>query len=172
MPTSDSTGHGVPAGDSAPRVMGRTPIAEAGRFTAIEPVLVIEDEPLEAVIRRAYASPATSVLAVVNGPGVLVGVLTAQDLVAAVVGRLAPGALLAEIHDADDMDVFDRFVEARTARDLMQPPASIRASATVGEAFRAMRDRRVSGVYVVDESGRPVAYVDGLELAAAVIGAG
>jgi CBS domain-containing protein len=54
----------------------------------------------------------------------------------------------------------------------MRPPAALPETATMAEAFRLMHERQLSGVYVVDAAGRPIAYVDGLELAAAVVGPG
>ena len=72
----------------------------------------------------------------------------------------------------EDVGEFDRFVEATVAGDLMRPPAALAGTATMGEAFRLMHERHLSGLYVVDAAGRPVAYVDGLELAAAVVGPG
>jgi CBS domain-containing protein len=149
-----------------------TPISAAEGLLAIEPVLVAADDHLDLVIRRAGASPSTRVLGVVDTTGVLIGVVTSHDLVAAVVGRLAPGALLAQIHDADGVGQYGRYVEATVAGDLMGPPAALPATATLAEAFHLMHLRHLSGVYVVDAAGRPTGYLDGLELAAAVVAAG
>lgn len=150
----------------------RTPITTAEGLLAIMPVLVMADDHLDAVIRRAGASPSTRVLGVVDSSGVLIGIVTSHDLVAAVVGRLAPGALLTEIRDVDGVDAYARSVEATVAGDLMQPPAALPESATMAEAFHLMHQRHVSGVYVVDSAGRPTGYLDGLELAAAVAAGG
>ena len=135
-------------------------------------MLVAADDHLDLVIRRAGASPSTRVLGVVDSAGVLVGVVTSHDLVAAVVGRLAPGVLLTRIHDADGLEEYARFVEATVAGDLMRPPAALPESATLAEAFHLMYKRHLSGVYVVDAAGRPTGYLDGLELAAIIVAAG
>jgi CBS domain-containing protein len=153
-------------------VSARTPITVAVQLLAIEPVLVGTDDLLRDVIRRAGASPSTRVLGVVDTVGVLVGVVTALDLVAAIVGRLVPGALLTEIHDAEGMQEYGRSVEARVAGDLMRPPAALRETATLAEAFQLLHSRGLSGVYVVDATGRPTGYLDALELAAAVVADG
>jgi CBS domain-containing protein len=147
-----------------------TPVSAAVGLLAIEPVLVGPDEHLDAVIRRAGASPSTRVVGVVDPDGVLIGVVTSHDLVAAVAGRLAPGALLTEIHDADGMEEYARYVEAAVAGDLMQLPGALPETATLADAFHLMHRRRLSGVYVVDSAGRPTGYLDGLELAAAAAG--
>lgn len=150
----------------------RTPLSTAEGSLGIEPVLVAPGDPLDIVIARAGASPSTRVLGVVDAAGVLIGVVSSRDLVATIVGRLAPGALLADVHDVDGMAQYDRYVEARVAADLMREPAVLQSTATLGEAFRLMQERDLSGVYLVDRDGRPVGYVDGLELAAAIIAAG
>ncbi len=160
----------LPAG---PSPLGpHTPISAAVGLLAIEPVLVAQDDPLDSVIGRAGASPATRVLGVVDPASVLIGVVTSHDLVAAIVGRLAPGALLTRIHDADGMGEYARHLEATVAGDLMQPPASLPETATLAEAFHLMHERHLSGVYIVDATGRPTGYLDGLELAAAVVAEG
>jgi len=170
------TMHGTPdRGDDdppGPFPGPRTLISAAGDLLAIAPVLVAADDDLDTVIRRAAASPSTRVLGVVDPAGVLVGVVTPHDLVAAVVGRLAPGTLLTQIHDVDGVGEYGRYVEARVAGDLMRPPAALPESATLGEAFDLMYLRDLSGAYVIDAAGRPTAYIDGLELAAAITAAG
>ncbi|MGZ8438256.1 MAG: CBS domain-containing protein [Candidatus Limnocylindrales bacterium] len=138
---------------------------------AIEPVLVAAGDPLDVVIRRAGTAPATRVLGVVDAAGVLVGVVKSHDLVAAILGRLAPGALLTKIYDADGMAEYGRYVDATVAGDLARPPAALPETATLAEAVHLMYQRELSGVYVVDAAGRPVGYLDGLELAAAVVAA-
>jgi len=168
----DDTPERGDAGSPDPAAGPHTPVAVAEGLLAIEPVLVAADDPLDAVIRRAGRSPSTRVLGVVDPAGVLLGVVTSHDLVAAVAGRLAPGALLTRIHDADGMEEYARYVEAKVARDLMRPPASLPESATLAEAFHLMVLRNLSGVYVVDAAGRPTGYLDGLELAAAIVAAG
>jgi CBS domain-containing protein len=149
----------------------RTSIAAAEGLLAIEPVLIEPDDHLDAVIRRAGASPGTRVLGVVDAGGTLIGVVTSHDLVASVVGRIAPGALLTRIHDIDGVSEYGRYVEATVARDLMQPPAGLPGTATLADAFHLMYLRGLSGVYLVDATGRPLGYLDGLELAAALVSA-
>ncbi len=171
MASDDTPGRGD--GSRPGRAPGpRTAIAAAEGLLAIEPVLVAAGDHLDSVIRRAGASPSTRVLGVVDATGVLIGVVTSHDLVAAVVGRLAPGALLAQIHDPDGVGEYGRFVEATVAGDLMRPPAALPKTATLAEAFHLMFVRNLSGVYVVDAAGRPTGYLDGLELAAVVVAPG
>lgn len=155
----------------APSPGPHTPIRDAVGLLAIEPVLVAAGDHLDDVTRRAGASPSTRVLGVVDAAGVLIGVVTSHDLVAAVVGRLVPGALLTQIHDVDGVEQYARYVEATVAADLMRPPASLPTTATLAEALHLMYLRHLSGVYIVDPAGRPTGYLDGLELAAIVVAA-
>lgn len=155
-----------------PRLTARSPITAAEGILAIEPVVVPGATSIDELIVRAGASPATRVIGVVDERGVLVGVVVSHDLVAAVVGRLAPGVLIGDIHDLAGVQEYDRVVEAQTAGDLMLGPAALPPTATLADAFRLMSARDLSGVYVVDAEGRPTGYVDSLELAAAVERAG
>jgi CBS domain-containing protein len=149
----------------------RSPLSAAAGLLAIEPVLVAAEDSLDAVIRQAGAAPATRVLGVVDAAGVLVGVVKSHDLVAAVLGRLAPGALLTRIYDADGLAEYGRYVDAAVAGDLMRPPAALLETATLADAVHLMYRRELSGIYVIDAAGRPVGYLDGLELAAAILAA-
>jgi len=170
MATGDTPGRGDPSPPGSP-LGPRTPITAAVALLAIEPVLVAAGDHLDSVMQRAGTSPSTRVLGVIDEGGVLIGIVTSHDLVAAVVGRLAPGALLTRIHDVDGVAEYGRYVEAKVAGDLMQPPAALPVTATLAEAFHLMYVRDLSGVYVVDAGGRPAGYLDGLELAAAVVAA-
>ena len=171
MPGDDMPGTGDLM-DPDPSPGPRTQIRAAEGLLAIKPVFVEADDPLDSVIQRAAASPSTRVLGVVDGDGILVGVVIPHDLVGAVVGRLTPSALLTQIHDVDGVGEYGRYVEAKVARDLMRPPAALTDTATLAEAFHLMYLRELSGAYVVDDAGRPIGYIDALELAATIVAAG
>jgi len=141
-------------------------IAKAQGLLAIEPLLVGADEDLVSVLRRAFGQPSTRVLGVVDGDGVLVGILPIRELVYEVLGRVMPEVLLPSVVDYEGLTRFVHVVEGRTARDAMLPPAVLAETASVVDAFRLMHARMVSGLYVVDAQGRPTGYVDLLELAA------
>ena len=147
------------------RLARQTTVAACQALLAIEPLLAGEAEDLLAVMRRSAAQPATRLIGVVGDDGRLVGVLPILRLAESVVARVAPESLLADITDIADVARFGHAVEARTVRDAMLAPASISAGASIGEAFRLMHQRRLSGLYVVDPDGRPTGYLDLLELA-------
>jgi CBS domain-containing protein len=131
----------------------------------IGPLIVNERDDLLDVARRASAQPGTRVIGVVDDDGRLVGVLPILRLVEDVIARVDPGALMSDIADIEDVARFSHAVEARTAGDAMLEPAATLPDAMVGEVFRVLRERHLSGMYVVDGERRPVGYMDLLELA-------
>jgi CBS domain-containing protein len=153
----------VPMSERARRVR-QTLVSESVAALSIEPLLVHPgDDPL-AVMHLAAEHPQTRVLGVVDDTGVLVGVLSTVRLAEAVIVRVSPETLLAEISDLADIARFGHTVSARTVGDVMLPPATIAGTATIEEAFRRMHASDMSGLYVVDDSGRPTGYLDLLEL--------
>ena len=153
------------------RLARHAPVSACQDLLAIGPVLARADEDLLVVMRRAAAQPATRLIGVVDDTGRLVGILPMLRLAEAVVARVDPESLLADIADVADVARFGHAVEARTVADAMIEPASIEPSATIGEAFRIMHQRRLSGLYVVDPAGHPTGYLDLLELAIAYVDA-
>ena len=151
---------------SEPRRSARqTPVAECVNLLAIEPLLALAGYDLLVVVRRAARRPETRLIGIVDDGGVLVGVVPILRLAESVIAHVAPEALLADIADLEDVARFGDAVDARTIGDVMLAPASIGPTHTVDEAFRLMHRRRLSGLYVVDDAGRPTGYLDLLELA-------
>jgi CBS domain-containing protein len=142
-----------------------TPVAACVDRLEIEPLIARPDDELLAVMRRAAGQPQTRLVAVVDDDGRLIGVTPILRLVESVVARAAPESLLVDIRDLDGVARFGDEVEARTVGDVMLEPASIRPQSTIDEAFRLMHRRRLSGLYVIDDDGRPTGYLDLLELA-------
>lgn len=147
------------------RLARQTPVADCQTNLAIEPLLVAADDDLLSVMRRAAIQPATRLIGVVDADGTLIGVLPIIRLAESVVARVVPEAFLGEISDIAGVARFGHAVEARVVRDAMLAPAAIAPTATIGDAFRLMHQRRLSGLYVVDADGRPTGYLDLLELA-------
>jgi CBS domain-containing protein len=151
---------------TGPKGLARnTPVADCVGLLAIEPLLVAPTTDVVEVLHRAAAQPQTRIVGVVDELGRLVGTLPILRLAEAVIARVTPEALMAGLGGLDDVAWFGHAVETREARDAMLPPASIAPTATVGDAFRIMHQRRISGLYVVDADGRPTGYLDLLELA-------
>ncbi len=147
------------------RLARETRVAECQGLLAIEPLLVHERDDLLAAARRAVQHPETRVLGVVDDAGRLVGILPIVRLMEDVVARVTPESLMVGLRDVGGVARFSHTVGARSVADAMLPQASISPNATVGEAFRIMHERRLSGLYVTDPDDRPTGYLDLLELA-------
>jgi Mg/Co/Ni transporter MgtE len=127
-------------------------------------LLVHPADDLLFVMRRSAEQPQTRLIGVIDDANKLVGVLPILRLAESVVSRVAPEALMADISDIGDVGRFGHAVEARVVGDAMVEPASVPPTATIDQAFRKMHTRHLSGLYVVDDAGSPVGYLDLLEL--------
>jgi CBS domain-containing protein len=146
------------------RLARDTTVEDCQALLGIEPLLVDVDAPLLDVVRSASRQPATRLIGVVDG-GRIVGVVPVTRVAESVVARVAPEALLIDVADNESAVTFSRSFEDRTAGEIMLPPAVATPRETLGQAFRVMHERRLGGLYVVDEEGRPIGYLDLLELA-------
>lgn len=143
----------------------RTPVSEVDHSLDIEPTIVHVDTPLAEVARRAIGNPRTRVLSVVDAQDRLVGLLPVLRLVEEIVAQASPEVLMADVVDLESAARFGREIGARVAGDLMGPARFLRPTSSVGEAFRAMHEHRLSGLPVLGRDDRVIGYVDLLELA-------
>jgi CBS domain-containing protein len=147
------------------RLARRTTVATTQGRLAIEPLLITRDVDLLAAMRRSCRQPSTRIIGVVDEHGRIVGVVPVALIAEAVVAHAVPEAFFAELADIEEVGQFGHNVEARTIGEIMLPPATITPEATLGDAFRAMHQQHLSGLYVVDEAGIPTGYLDVQELA-------
>jgi CBS domain-containing protein len=147
------------------RIARQTTVEVCQASLNIEPLLVAATADAVEIMRRAAAQPETRVIGVLDDRGRIIGAIPILRLAETVIARVVPESFLADASDVDSVARFTHSIEDRTARDVMLPPAVVRPEATIGEAFRLMHQRRLSGLYVVDEDGRPTGYLDLLELA-------
>jgi CBS domain len=147
------------------RLARHTTVAAAQGQLAIEPLLVAQDVDLLEAMRRSCRQPSTRIVGVIDGDGHIVGVVPVALIAEAVVAHAVPEAFFAELTDVAHVGQFGHAVEARTIGEVMLAPATIKPGATLDEAFRAMHQRRLSGLYVVDPDGTPRGYLDIQELA-------
>lgn len=152
------------------RLARETTVEACQALLEIEPLLVDVDTDLLEVVRRAASQPSTRLIGVTEN-GRIVGVVPISRVAESVVAHVAPEALFVDVEDEESALRFIGAVEDRTARDIMIPPATTTPTATLGQAFRVMHERRLGGLYVVDEAGRPIGYLDILELAVVYAGA-
>ncbi len=148
-----------------PRFARHTTVDACQALLEIGPLLVAPGDDVVAILRRAAVQPETRLLGVAGLDGRIVGVIPILRLAESIIARVAPESLLANVGDIAAAARFTLSIEDRTAADIMLEPATIRGTATVADAFRMMRQRSLSGLYVVDEDGRPTGYLDLLELA-------
>jgi CBS domain-containing protein len=148
-----------------PRFARQTTVDACQALLEIGPLLVAPDDDVIAILRRAAVHPETRLLGVTGPDGRIVGVIPILRLAESIIARVSPESLLANVGDLAAAARFTHSIEDRTAADIMLEPATIRGTATVADAFRLMRQRSLSGLYVVDEDGRPTGYLDLLELA-------
>jgi len=147
------------------RLARLTTVEACQALLAIEPLLVPQDADLLEVVRRAARQPATRLIGVVDGAGRLVGVIPVTRVAESIVARVVPESLLVDVADMESAAHFSHSMEDRVAADIMIAPASTVPSQTIAAAFRAMHQRHLGGLYIVDEDGRPTGYLDLLELA-------
>ena len=143
----------------------RTTVREVDHRLGIGANVVHVDDDLIHVARAAFQRPETRVLAVVDREERLVGVLPVLRVVEEVVVRAAPELLMADVTDFESAARFGREIGAARCGDLMLPPVSLRPESTIGDAFRAMKEYRLSGLPIVDEQRHVIGYIDLLELA-------
>ena len=140
-------------------------VADGVQLLAIEPLLVHAGDDLLEVLRRAAHQPSTRLIGVVDDAGIMIGVIRIRDLVEDVLANTIPEALMSDLSSVEDVARFGQQVEARIAGEAMLPPAVVPPDATVVAAFRRMLKDGLSGVYMIDADGRPIGYLDRLELA-------
>jgi hypothetical protein len=148
----------------ATRLARKTLVSACMTLLPIEPLLVEQDADPLSIVRTATSRPETRIIGVVDTAGVLVGIVPTLRLAEVVVARVSPETLLAGLADLAEAARFGYEVGARTVSEIMLPPASIKGTASVDDAFRLMHARHLSGLYVVDDDGKPTGYLDLLEL--------
>lgn len=146
------------------RLARQTTVATAQGQLAIEPLLIPRDVDLLEALRRSSQQASTRIVGVIDPEGRIVGVVPVALIAEAVVAHAVPEAFFAELTDVDEVGQFGHAVQARTIGEIMLEPATIEPGATLGDAFRAMHQRHLSGLYVVDAAGIPTGYIDIQEL--------
>jgi CBS domain-containing protein len=151
--------------ESPEAITQATPVGTVARLLrGTDPVTVHPDDTLRTIAAVSAVHPECGVLLVVDDDRVLVGQIRVTDLVDDIFRKIVPEEFLSEITGvANALDYAER-IGARTAGDIMLPARSIRPEQTVREAFHQMHEGHLTGLAVVDESGRVEGYLDELEL--------
>ena len=141
-----------------------TPISEADQLLTMEPVVVDVADSLHQVAEQAVQNTACRVIAVVEQGQRLVGVIPVRALVNDIFLKIVPEEFLAEITDFEAVLKYAKHLGARTARDVMLDPVSVRRDETVRDAFERMHGSKLNGLPITDADGLVTGYVDQLEL--------
>jgi CBS domain-containing protein len=141
-----------------------TPIAEADTILRMEPVVVHANDSLRTAAEAAVGNTGCRVISVVDDDRRLIGVIPVRVLLNDIFLKIVPEEFLGEILDLEGALKYAEHVGARTARDIMLPPVSVRRDETVRDAFERMHAGKLNGVPITDEDGRIAGYVDQLEL--------
>ena len=121
----------------------------AGDLMTMEPVVVLEDAPIEEA-QRLILDHGVSGLPVVNQGGALVGVVSQTDFMH--LGN--PDVRYLIHHKASGI---------RVGEVMSQPPVTVLLSTSLGEAARKMVDERVHRVVVVDYDQRPIGVLSAMD---------
>ena len=141
-----------------------TPISEADQLLTMEPVVVDVGDSLHRIAEQAVLNTACRVIAVVEQDQRLVGVIPVRTLVNDIFLKIVPEEFLAEISDYEAVLKYAKHLAARTARDVMLDPVSVRRDETVRDAFERMHGSKLNGLPITDSDGLVTGYVDQLEL--------
>jgi len=141
-----------------------TPISEADQLLTMEPVVVDVADSLHRIAEQAVQNTACRVIAVVEQGQRLVGVIPVRALVNDIFLKIVPEEFLAEITDYEAVLKYAKHLSARTARDVMHEPVSVRRDETVRDAFERMHGSKLNGLPITDADGLVTGYVDQLEL--------
>ena len=148
------------------RSIRETPIGAALARLGRRPLVVSKTTPLRDVAVACEKQPEVHVISVVDDAGALAGLLRVAALCDHLFIHVSPEEFLHDIFGPGKIEEFGRFVHARVAADLMEEPASVSPADTVASAFQRMHDRGLEGLPVVDDQGKPLAYIDRLRLIA------
>jgi CBS domain-containing protein len=141
-----------------------TPISEADQLLTMKPVVVDVADSLHQIAEQAVQNTACRVIAVVEQGQRLVGVIPVRALVNDIFLKIVPEEFLAEITDYEAVLKYAKHLGARTARDVMLEPVSVRRDQTVRDAFERMHGSKLNGLPITDADGLVTGYVDQLEL--------
>lgn len=141
-----------------------TRISEADQLLTMEPVVVDVADSLHQIAEQAVQNTGCRVIAVVDEDERLLGVIPVRALVNDIFLKIVPEEFLAEIADYEAVLKYAKHLGARTARDVMLEPVSVRRDETVRDAFERMHGSRLNGLPIIDAEGHVTGYVDQLEL--------
>lgn len=146
-----------------------TLMRETRHLLTILPTIVRADESLYGVAQSGIRNPGARVISVIDDQEKLVGVIPVTAVIEHFLLKLGAPAVLSTTPNIVQSKKLARHLGVHQAKDVMQQPASVPVSGTVGDALRLMQLRGLAGLPITDEQDRVVGYADQLELLTAQI---
>ncbi len=141
-----------------------TTVREADELLSVETIVVSPDDDLQHVAEAAAKHPGARVIAVCEADRQLVGIIPIQLLMDNIYLKIMPEEFLADITDIEETMEYAKNIGARTARDLMLDPVSVRMDDTLRRAFEHLHRPDLNGLPITDNENKVVGYIDQLEL--------
>lgn len=131
-----------------------------------KPLTAREDEPLLDVAAAMRDRPEVRTVAVVDEDGVMVGIIISRMLAEHFFVEEFPEVVFGEVADLrsslDAVRVGQRY---HSAGEMMGEPVVVKLEDSLHDAFVRIHTTNAAGLPVVDDEGRPVAYLDLMTLA-------
>ncbi len=141
-----------------------TQMQETRHLLTILPTVVRADESLHGVAQSGIRNPGTQVISVIEEQRKLVGIIPVTAVIEHLLFEFAASVMLNTTPTIVQSRKLALHLRVHQAKDIMQQPASVPVSGTVGDALRLMRLRGLAGLPITDEQNRVVGYADQLEL--------
>lgn len=131
-----------------------------------KPLTATEDEPLLEVATAMLARPEVRTVAVVDVEGAVVGIIISRMLAEHFFVEEFPAVIFGEVaslrSSLDAVRVGQRY---HSAGEMMGEPVVVKLEDSLHDAFVRIHTTNAAGLPVVDDEGRPVAYLDLMTLA-------
>ncbi len=153
-----------PLREEADTITRETSVREALSRVGISACVVKDEDDLLQVTESMAAKLGTHTAAVVDKEGRLVGVIPIRLLLAELYLHVAPEEFLVGMRAFKNIEEFGKISRARTAKELMEPPACVTMEDSVREAFIQMHEHKLDSLAVVDKEMRVVGCLTRLQL--------
>jgi CBS domain-containing protein len=143
-----------------------TPISEILQLLDLKPTIVKVDTSLLEVIARLQANPGMPAACVINNEDRLVGVIPLKGLADVMMAPVMPEAYINDPGGYEKALDFANINQQHIAAAIMSDPVFVIEDETLEQTYRKMKERKLSGVPVVDKLYRMKGFVTLLGLMA------
>ncbi len=128
-----------------------TPISKILQLLNLKPTIVKVDTPLLEVIARLQTNPGMPAACVVNNEDRLVGVIPLKGLADVMMAPVMPEAYINDPGGYEKAIEFANVNQQHIAAGIMSDPVFVIEDETLEQTYRKMKERKLSGVPVVDK---------------------